>query len=191
MILVDLEVQKLLGLNPLQYIVCAVCANYSHIKRGTGISHLSDVIGVESSHIHRAMRHLVDVGLMEKADNGFYYPSTKWYLAHNKFDVEVITSAEKIAGDVIAYFNEVNNTKFTTVAYADKISSILKNNPKLTLDHFKSVIAHKKITWGDDEKMSQYNRPSTIFSSKFIRYLDEANNYWLDEAKTSGSGHTS
>jgi hypothetical protein len=32
-----------------------------------------------------------------------------------------------------------------------------------------------------------YNRPATIFSRKFLVYLDEANIYWLNKAKDANS----
>jgi uncharacterized phage protein (TIGR02220 family) len=45
------------------------------------------------------------------------------------------------------------------------------------------VISHKHETWGVDEKMKEYNRPSTLFSSKFMRYLDEAIIYYSNKQK--------
>jgi Mn-dependent DtxR family transcriptional regulator len=51
--------------------------------KGTGVGRIAEVLDVDSGSITKAMRHLIDVGLLEKKDNGFYYPSQKWYIAHD------------------------------------------------------------------------------------------------------------
>jgi len=67
------------------------------------------------------------------------------------------------------------------------IKTIIKQSPNITLEHFKSVIIHKKDTWGADPKMAEYNRPSTIFSGKFSKYLDDANHYWILKTKQNAN----
>ena len=179
----DSNIAKKLNLNPSQYLVAQACASYAPMMKSTSAIHQD--LNMASSYCSTAIRHLVDVGLLEVAANGSYYPTPKWYIAHDGDEVEVVSSKEKDAAQVIEYFNDVNGTKYQVPANIELVTRLMKTNPKLTIDHFKSVIVHKHRTWGTDEKMAQYNRPSTLFSNKFMRYLDEANHYWMNESKRS------
>lgn len=87
-----------------------------------------------------------------------------------------------LATEVIKLFNEVNGTAYSNT---EKIKAIIRNQPKVTIDQFASIIYHKKETWGNDPKMSQYLRPATLFGSviKFKTYLEDATNYWIQKAK--------
>lgn len=69
-----------------------------------------------------------------------------------------------------------------------KISAVIRQIPKLTLDQVQSVIVHKQLTWGNDPIMKEYLRPATIFGSrqKFINYLEDARQYWITEMKKNG-----
>lgn len=178
-ITIDTSVQRKLDLNPTQYAVCQMCALYAPLQKGTGVSHVSEVLNADQSTITKSMRHLIDVGLLSKADNGFYYPTQNWYLAHDGEEVIVKGKHDYLAISVIELFNKVNNTKYQLPANMPYVIKLLKANPHFTIVHFESVITHKAETWGKDEKMAEYNRPSTIFSSKFLKYLDEATHYWL------------
>jgi uncharacterized phage protein (TIGR02220 family) len=181
--LIDHSVRQRLNLHPVTYMVCHACAQHHPLMKGTGVSALSELLGLNSGTVTQSMKDLIDKGLVEKVVNGFYYPTTKWYLAHDGEDVVVVTISDDLAKEVIEYFNEVNETKYQLHNNIEMVKKILKANPKLTITHFKSVIAHKKETWGDDDKMKEYNRPSTIFSGKFLKYLDDANHYWINKQK--------
>ena len=89
---------------------------------------------------------------------------------------------EDLAQKVMDYFNEVNQTHYKN---ADKIRSVIRQIPKVGFDQFQSVILHKKETWGRDIKMKDYLRPATLFGSKnkFLQYLDDATNYWIQKHK--------
>ena len=89
---------------------------------------------------------------------------------------------EDLAQKVMDYFNEVNQTHYKN---ADKIRSVIRQIPKVEFDQFQSVILHKKETWGRDIKMKDYIRPATLFGSKnkFLQYLDDATNYWIQKHK--------
>ena len=181
--IIDHSVRANLNISPVTYMVCHACAQHQPLMKGTGVSSLSELLGLNPGTVTQSMRELIDKGLVEKVVNGFYYPTTKWYLAHDGEVVEVNTASDDIAKDVIEYFNQVNQTKYQLPNNIDLIKKILKANPKLTINHFKSVILHKMETWGNDDKMKEYNRPSTIFSTKFIKYLDDANHYWINKQK--------
>lgn len=87
-----------------------------------------------------------------------------------------------LAQRVMDYFNEVNDTHYRN---ADKIRTVIRQIPKAGFDQFQSVILHKKETWGSDIKMKDYLRPATLFGSKnkFLQYLDDATNYWIQKHK--------
>lgn len=181
--IIDHSVRARLNLTPVTYMVCHACAQHQPLMKGTGVIYLSEMLGLSSGTITQAMKSLIEVGLLEKKENGYYYPSLKWYLAHDGEDVEVTTVNEDLAKEVIYFFNQVNGTKYQLPTNMELVKKIIKANPKLTIQHFHSVIIHKKETWGSDEKMKDYNRPSTIFSSKFLKYLDDANHYWINKQK--------
>lgn len=100
-----------------------------------------------------------------------------------KQDIESYQDKD-LAKEVMDLFNEVNGTSYRST---ELVKTIIKNNPKVTIDQFASIIYHKKETWGDDPKMSNYLRPATLFASmnKFKTYLEDATNYWIKKAKNS------
>lgn len=87
-----------------------------------------------------------------------------------------------LAQKVMDYFNEVNDSHYRN---PEKIKIIIRQIPKVTFEQFQSVILHKKETWGGDIKMKDYLRPATLFGSKnkFLQYLDDATNYWIQKQK--------
>lgn len=191
--IIDHSVRARLNLSPIAYMVCHACAQLRPLSKGTGVIYLSELLGLNSGTITQSMKTLIEMGLLEKKENGYYYPTKKWYIAHDGEDVVVSTVNEDLAKEVISFFNEINDTKYQLHNNVDLVKKILKANPKLTLDHFKSVIIHKRETWASDDKMKDYNRPSTLFSGKFLKYLDDANHYWINKQKhdstTTIAGH--
>jgi uncharacterized phage protein (TIGR02220 family) len=89
---------------------------------------------------------------------------------------------QDLAQRVMDYFNEVNDSHYRN---ADRIASVIRQIPKVGFEQFQSVILHKKETWGGDPKMKPYLRPATLFGSKnkFLTYLDDATNYWIQKHK--------
>lgn len=108
------------------------------------------------------------------------------YVKYNSFRQEIDShNDEDLAQRVMNYFNEVNDTHYKN---ADKIKSVIRQMPKIGFEQFQSVILHKKETWGGDIKMKDYIRPATLFGSKnkFLQYLDDATNYWIQKHKHDG-----
>ena len=173
-----------LGLSLVEYSILDFCAQRAPLMLGTGIAIISESLGLSKSSVTDAMKELIAMtpSLLDKKENGYYYPSTRWYTAHWQTVEASQTKSQQFAADVILLFNEINKSKYSAHTYESSIATIIKSNPSVTMDHFKSVIIHKSLTWGVDEKMSQYNRPATIFSRKFMVYLDEANRYWIQKA---------
>lgn len=132
---------------------------------------------------------LTAIGLVinELESSIHYSPSVdnaivQWF--KTKKEVENYEDRE-LAQQVMDYFNEVNGTAYRNLI---QIRSVIKQIPSVTLDQFQSVIMHKHETWGSDPKMRPYIRPATLFGSKnkFITYLEDSTNYWIQKQKTYG-----
>lgn len=178
------ETRQSLGLTLVEYAILDFCAQRERLLLGTGINIVSETLGIPKALVTELMKSLATTvpSLLVKRENGYYYPSDRWYMAHWERVEAPTTQAKQTASDVIAEFNKINGTRYATHTYEQAVVGILKANPTLTLEHFKSIFLHKKLTWGADEKMAMYNRPATIFSKKFMVYLDEANLYWINKA---------
>ena len=64
-------------------------------------------------------------------------------------------------------------------------------NEGYSLEDFKTVISAKSEEWGDDEKMSKYLRPETLFGGKFDSYLQSAGTYAGKKSNADGRGYGS
>lgn len=178
---IDHSVREMLGLTLAQYAVCDYCAKAQPTLAQTGIKVVSENLGLSTAQTSDSMKELIGMQLLEKKENGYYYPTLAWYESHMGEEVSVTTRAIEFASEVISLFNEINGSRFHVDPYVARVKILMKKG--LTIDHFKSVFTHKKETWGIDPKMSEYNRPATILSTKFDRYLDDANHYWLNKLK--------
>lgn len=103
-----------------------------------------------------------------------------------KKEIESFTDKD-LAQQVMDFLNDQFGTQYRN---AENIKNIIRNYPRVTFDHFASVIMHKKETWGADPKMQDYLRPATLFGSvnKFKTYLDDATNHWIKKAKHDSQG---
>lgn len=184
---IDHQTRKKLGISSVHYLVMDLCSQYKNLLRETKVKNLSFDLGLTERAISISIDELCrcEPRLLQQHENGSFYPTEHWYLAQLGEDINVSSANTEIAKSVVTFFNEVNDSKYLIPNNSELIKNILKVYPRLTFDHFKSVILHKKETWGIDEKMSEYNRPATIFRSaqKFIRYLDDANIYWANKVK--------
>lgn len=98
----------------------------------------------------------------------------KSLLSSKPDDVSKPNSDELLAKQVIKHLNAVTNSKYQACQ-----SNIGPINARVadgfTLQDLLLVIDHKFFEWGQDSKMAQYVRPSTLFSpSKFAGYLKSA-----------------
>ena len=96
-------------------------------------------------------------------------------LLKNKNSIEVDDNTGQIAstvqGNQIQY-NYFGYRSFIPLTNYDKnINARLKEGH--TLEDFKAVIDKKTKQWLNDEKMSSYLRPMTLFGTKFESYLNE------------------
>lgn len=81
---------------------------------------------------------------------------------------------KEFPSDIITYLNKVTGSSLKATAKAHNAVIRARLAEGYTIDDLKAVIDHKAKEW-DDEKMRQYLRPSTLFStSKFDGYLSVA-----------------
>lgn len=75
--------------------------------------------------------------------------------------------------EIINYLNDAagKNYRSTTRKTKDLIKA--RWNEGFTVDDFKKVINTKNIEWKNDEKMSKFIRPDTLFGTKFEGYLNQ------------------
>lgn len=89
----------------------------------------------------------------------------------NKKNREDIYTSE--TEDIISYLNEKLGTSYRSTT--PKTMSLVKArlSEGFTVEDFKKVIDVKYEEWKDDEKMSKFLRPETLFSNKFEGYLNQ------------------
>lgn len=74
---------------------------------------------------------------------------------------------------VIDYLNSKLGTSYRANASKNKRLIDARLNEGYQLQDFKKVIDHKYTDWHDDQRMSKYLRPETLFGTKFEGYLNE------------------
>lgn len=75
--------------------------------------------------------------------------------------------------EIVEYLNQKLNAKYKPNGKKIKDLIHARMNEGYTVEDFKTVIDKKFKSWGKDEKMSTYLRPSTLFGTKFGEYLNE------------------
>ena len=79
--------------------------------------------------------------------------------------------AERTA--IISYLNQALGTKYKAESKAIREMINGRLSEGYTVEDFKTVIDNMQTEWGNDEKMSQYLRPSTLFApTHFPEYLN-------------------
>ena len=74
---------------------------------------------------------------------------------------------------VIDYLNSKLGTSYRANASKNKRLIDARIREGYQLQDFKKVIDHKYTDWHDDQQMSKYLRPETLFGTKFEGYLNE------------------
>lgn len=75
--------------------------------------------------------------------------------------------------DVIDYLNDKIGARYKASSAINKRLIDARVKEGYTLDDFKRVIDNKVASWSQDQKMSKYLRPQTLFGTKFESYLNE------------------
>lgn len=85
--------------------------------------------------------------------------------------------------EVINYLNEKTNKNFKYTSNSTQKHINARINEGYTIEDLKKVIDIKTNDWLNNNKMSKYLRPETLFGSKFENYINEKNNVpeWYDK----------
>lgn len=75
--------------------------------------------------------------------------------------------------EVIGYLNQKTGANYQAKSKDTRKHIKARFDEGFTLDDFKTVIDKKVAEWKDDEKMSGFLRPSTLFGTKFESYLNQ------------------
>ena len=75
--------------------------------------------------------------------------------------------------NVIDYLNGKIGARYKASSAINKRLIDARVKEGYTLDDFKRVIDNKVASWSQDQKMSKYLRPQTLFGTKFESYLNE------------------
>lgn len=84
-----------------------------------------------------------------------------------------------IIKDIIQDLNYILGTKYNK---SKKMHQLIKAriNEGFSLEDFKKVHRHRNMLWSKDEKMREFLRPETLYSSKFESYLNMAERSFKD-----------
>lgn len=85
----------------------------------------------------------------------------------------LINTEPSIYREIINYLNERIGAKYKPSSAINKRLIDARAKEGYSLDDFKTVIDNKCATWSNDQKMSKYLRPQTLFGTKFESYLNE------------------
>lgn len=176
---IDHILRRQLGLTCLQYIIIDAiiqgCDSPYDVSRETGVSESTIRQSIENLSQFITEDFTITKDFMNAYDGGPIPERKKRDVQKNDFPIRVIE-----------LFNDVNGTKYKPDTYYNQIVKIQKRAGE-DIDRYHSVILHKKLTWGQDQNMSDYNRPSTIFRSpdRFVQYLDEATIFWRKQQSNS------
>lgn len=98
---------------------------------------------------------------------------TKDVTRSNELEREIDKEKNKDIVEIIEYLNTVLGTNYKTTTKKTRDLIKARMNDNFTVDDFKTVIDKKFNQWSNDEKMSAFLRPETLFSTKFESYLNE------------------
>lgn len=80
-----------------------------------------------------------------------------------------------VAREVIGYLNEKIGSHYRPDIEKNRRLVAARLNEGRTIEDFKTVIDIKCDEWANNQTMSKYLRPETLFSSKFESYLNQRN----------------
>lgn len=75
--------------------------------------------------------------------------------------------------EIIEYLNNKTGKRYSYKSKANQKLIKTRMNEGYTLEDFIKVIDNKVMEWQDNEKMKSYLQPTTLFSNKFDKYLNQ------------------
>lgn len=94
-------------------------------------------------------------------------------VSNKRNNVSAEAEPRSIHQDVIDYLNGKIGARYKASSAINKRLINARVKEGYTLDDFKRVIDNKVTSWSQDQKMSKYLRPQTLFGTKFESYLNE------------------
>lgn len=173
------------------------------VKRGsfvTSRSKLAQETGLSERNVRTALKHLISTGEVTKSSYAKYSIITiqnyEKYQSDDQVSDHQVTGkrpasdhnrkkkesnkeksnssiVSKATYSVVDYLNQKLGTHYKPTT--PKTVSLIERrlNEGFTVEDFKKVIDVKYEEWKDDEKMSKFLRPETLFSNKFEGYLNQ------------------
>ena len=187
---VSIEIMHDQNLNQSQKFILAEIEQLSQLDKGCIASnkHFAELIGITKENVSRNINDLrikgyIDIEIVPGSRNHTRiisitkivrppYQNSKTPLLKQQETKENKT-INKTINSAIEYLNLKANKRFNNKSKdAQLLKQLIKQN--YTLEDFKLVIDHKVYEWLNDTEMKKFLRPSTLFGSKFDRYLNEA-----------------
>ena len=106
-------------------------------------------------------------GVLKKTSRGVEENCQDNNTLNNNTNINIIMST------IVDHLNKKTDSKYKTSTKSTQKHIKARLNEGYTLEDFIRVIDIKVAEWGDNEKMSQYLRPDTLFGTKFESYLNQ------------------
>ena len=121
----------------------------------------------ENKSIDKRVLRIFDRGV--KFTLGGYQENAKGIntFSSNKEDKDIVPFSE-----IVDYLNEKAGTRYKANPTSTREHINARFEEGFTLQDFKTVIDNMTVAWKDDDKMSPYLRPQTLFCTKFESYLN-------------------
>ncbi len=186
---VSIEIMRDQNLSPNQKFILAEIQQLCSLEKGCIASnrHFSELVGVKVQGVSNALADLVKKGYISIDNSKTVRNFGRVITIHSDVSTihsDVITihsdvetkenkTINKTINSAIEYLNDKANKRFNNKSKDSQLlKQLIKQN--YTIDDFKLVIDHKVYEWLNDAEMKKFLRPSTLFGSKFDRYLNEA-----------------
>lgn len=190
------EKRKQLDLSAIEYLIADAIFHAAHPASlpVTKLS-LAEYIGVDAKTIQKYLNALHTKGILEQSVD-FYDATDLWVdvVVYNKTasEQEVLNrnACYGMTLEVIAYLNEKTGKNYPTDGtYVKNIQTIMKDRPKVMVEHFHMVVDWAIENWQGDKTMQKYIRPATLFRStkKFVEYFVEAKQHFASGSNKKDS----
>lgn len=176
--------RRAIGISSVHYLVAQTIQYYTSANIAIDEENIAEILGLNIRAVNVSVGEMLTTNPAILSKNAFdrLVCTTYWYQSQIETpSLPTENIKQTLAKDVIAEFNVINGSKYMVETNYKLVEQILKTYPKLTIDHFRSVINHKKETWGKiGDPMNIYNRPMTVFrnAQKFMGYYEESQIYW-------------
>jgi len=138
-----------------------------------------EMLDCELSEIKNIIRDMEDVGLITTdlfsitVKNWEKYQISDYSTTRVQKHREDVKNKEKV-DEVIKIFNELTGKRYSFKTEANRLLISGRLNDGVTVDEIRAVIVARIKKWGNDPKMKEFIRPSTIFApTNFDKYLNE------------------